>query len=157
MQLFIGNLTKHDTAAGLLSCFRPLRHDIQIQVVKLSNKYTTMYHGLVTMKSDKQATKAIKSLNNVVFHDRHLTVKEYVHRASNNDRREINWRDKQWSHYNRRTQERRNRWSISVVDEFDTSHIKLSLATRMRSMKMHLERLPGKARKRLHNLMSARR
>lgn len=157
MQLFIGNLNKYDNAAGLLERFKPLRHDIRIQILKLSNKYTTMYHGLVTVRSERNAQRSIKLLNNTLFHDRYITVREYTHRASSNDRRAINWRDKNWDNFNRRSQERRNNWKVSVVDEFDSYKTRLSLATRLQSLKLSVERLPGLAKRGLQHLMSSRR
>lgn len=127
MMIYIGNLTKVDRAEDLSEFLSSISNQIKIKIIKLTNKYTTLYHGLVEMNSDRQARKAIRVLSSIRFNGRYLTAREYVHRASNNDRRDIGWRTRQWSSYDRRMHERRNRWESVIVDthEFEKSGIPL--------------------------------
>lgn len=121
MMLYIGNLAKGDKANDLLEILSSYSNHLKIKIIRLNNKYTTLYHGLVDIGSDRKARKAMRILSSIRFNGRYLTVREYIHRASNSDRRDIGWRQRQWSNYDRRMHERRNRWESTVIDSCENN------------------------------------
>jgi len=64
-------------------------------------------YGHIGISSAKLASAAIDSLNNLNYQGCYLVVREYVHRAYINDRREMGWRDCPWIEDERRLLERR--------------------------------------------------
>ena len=64
-------------------------------------------YGHIGINSDKLASVAVESLQNMNYQGHDLTVREYLHRTDNNDRRDVAWREHSWLQAERRLVERR--------------------------------------------------
>ncbi len=64
-------------------------------------------YGLISFEQPKHATKAIKKFNQKKLLGEPVTVRQYVHRSYQNERRALNWRDIPWRGPDRRKIERR--------------------------------------------------
>jgi len=66
------------------------------------------------------AKKAIKKLNYKRFKNRLIVIREFHYRASQNDKRALNWRMVEWLNKERRGRERRkNRKVIKNAEDYE--------------------------------------
>jgi len=78
-----------------------------------------LVYGIVSIDSDRLAKKAIKKLNYKKIHGRMVVIREFHHRASQNDKRALNWRMKGWENEERRGRERRQkRNAVKNLDDY---------------------------------------
>jgi RNA recognition motif-containing protein len=85
--------------------------------MKMIQSSGTHYFGVVEFESERLAKKAMKKLHSSKFHEHRVIVREYIHRASSNDRRALNWRTLTWTNLERRDLERRQKSRLGSVDE----------------------------------------
>jgi len=64
-------------------------------------------YGHIGINSDKLASVAVESLQNINYQGHNLVAREYLHRAYSNDRRDEGWREHSWLQEERRLVERR--------------------------------------------------
>jgi len=111
VELFIGRLTRNTHIDDLKVFIRKFNKGdaiIRIRDIISPNKKLIRF-AYVDIRSDRLALKAIKKLNHTMLCDHPVIVREFYQRRSNNDNRDLNWRDKYWFGSERRTSERRGR------------------------------------------------
>ena len=109
MEVFVENLTSRVNEKELRRFFKGYDKQATFQISKLIFNAGTLYYGIVDIKSDRIALKAIKKLNHKVLDGRHVILREFQYRAGNNDRRALNWRSRVWESIERRANERRQK------------------------------------------------
>lgn len=111
MELYIGRLTRNTHIDDLKVFIR--KFDKGDVIIKISDIITPnrklIRYGYINIRSEKLALKAIKKLNHTSLCDHPVVVREFCQRRSNNDNRDLNWRDKYWFGCERRSNERRGR------------------------------------------------
>lgn len=126
MQLFIGNLPRNINAFELRRMVERVllpqgvnetakhflfkKERLKRSDFEVFDKLThagIMRHGKAIIEPELLALRAIERLNNSDFRGNRLTVREFITRINNNDRRALNWRMKNWQGGERRLNERR--------------------------------------------------
>ena len=112
MKLFIGNLSQQVTEFDLRDFFKGFDKQATFKIVHMQEMVQgdgeeDLVYGLVSIESERLARKAIKKLNYKKLNHRVIIVREFQHRASQNDKRALNWRMQQWIDDERRGRERR--------------------------------------------------
>lgn len=110
MDVFVGNLHPKARPTDLESFFGGFSKNAQFKIVtKYYDNGTSYRFGMVSFDSQRVAEKAIKKLNNQYLMGKPTIVREYFHRSYHNERRDINWRSKEWDTNERRGTDRRRR------------------------------------------------
>lgn len=108
MELYVGilanniddyDLRKFFNIAGTQASFRVVTHDHGHDV--------KTHYGLVEVDSEKLGFQLIARFNGKRIKGQKVVVREYIRRNYSNDRRAINWRQRDWPHDERRTDDRR--------------------------------------------------
>jgi RNA recognition motif-containing protein len=107
MDLYIGNIPSNITEGQLKTFFKGYEKEATFKIKRVKGDYQLFVFGLVSIPSERLARKAIKRLNQKRMEGKLLVVREYVHRVSNNDRRNLDWRNRKWMSRERRQNERR--------------------------------------------------
>lgn len=108
MDVYVGNLPESATNDELNALFAPYAKEVDICIHhKLNQDGSELRFARGTVLPDKGALKAFKKLKTPKLHGKPLVIREYFHRASYNERRDLNWRDKPWNGTERRQGERR--------------------------------------------------
>lgn len=126
MELFIGNLDPETTEGQLRTLFKGFDKQAVFRIIMLetSEDEEIFIYGLVIIESDRLAKKAIKKLNYKKLNDKPVLIREFQYRASQNDKRALNWRMKQWQAQERRSRERRkNRKVMKNLDDYEITGI----------------------------------
>lgn len=120
MELFIGNLPENTTLAQVVAYFKGLSGKVRFQVhQKKLEDDTIVCFAVADFDNDKYAAKFAERYAGSIFYGRKLTVREYVHRSYNNERRAVNWREKPWRAGERRVSDRRLRQIVQQEDEIE--------------------------------------
>jgi uncharacterized protein with PIN domain len=108
MKLFVGNFTRKEHLSRLAKYLRRYgyHYETQYKQTKLRTG-TKRYFAIVTVTSERQARKLTKRLSNLKDFESPLVIREYKQRSYSNERRALNWRDKEWNGVERRVGERR--------------------------------------------------
>jgi len=122
MELFVGNLDPETTEHQLREYFKGFDKQATFKIVSLEeiDHDEGLIYGLITIESDRLAKKAIKKLNYKRFRNRLVVIREFHYRASQNDKRALNWRMVEWLNKERRGRERRkNRKVIKNAEDYE--------------------------------------
>lgn len=118
MEVMICNLPESATKADLLDLLKSYRKHMELKMV--NNHYedgSTFHFAVATFKADKYAQKVIKKFNHVLLKGNHLIVREYIHRSYNNEKRSLNWRQRDWQSNERRCHDRRRKEVVEKKDD----------------------------------------
>lgn len=80
---------------------------VHCRVIQKELQGKVQQYGHINIHSGKLAKCAVDSLNRYKYKGQYLVAREYYHRAYNNDRRNVRWRDTPWRKDERRLEERR--------------------------------------------------
>lgn len=108
MDLFIGNLSAGTDKNTLKKLFLKFCKSARIKFLGHPDYKNKRRYACVDVLPIRQARRAIRVLNNTFFEGKVITVREYQHRACFNERRAIDWRNREWTHVEKRTNERRD-------------------------------------------------
>ena len=125
MYIYVGNLSMDTTLDSLKSLFGGLGKRAGFDLKKIKTAKGNIVFAIVSMPTERLAKKAIKRLNMKLCDGKHVVVRQYSHRVTQNDRRALNWRTKSWIAKERRILERRGNQAIrkTAVDvEIFTDH-----------------------------------
>jgi uncharacterized protein with PIN domain len=108
MKLFVGNFTRKEHLSKLAKHLRRHGYHYETRYKKVKLKTgQRRYYAIVTVESERHAKKLTKRLSAVREFDSPLVIREYKQRSYSNERRALNWRDKEWNGVERRVSERR--------------------------------------------------
>ena len=109
MNLFIGNLPINATEPDLCQLLRLSKSaDRRLRIFKkLARDGRTRRFGLVYLESGKDLQRMLERNRSAELHGQRLEVREFVPRAVGNERRALDWRQREWTHPERRLAERR--------------------------------------------------
>lgn len=110
MNLFIGNLPINATEVDLCAVLRLSKTDSNRRLrifKKPARDGRTRRFGLLYLDSGKDLQKLLERNRSAELHGQRLEVREFVPRAVGNERRAVNWRQREWSNPERRFNERR--------------------------------------------------
>jgi len=115
MELFVGNLDPETTEYQLREFFKGFDKQATFKIVMLEEADSNegFVYGLITIESDRLAKKAMKKLNYKRLNERLILIREFQYRASQNDKRALNWRMKEWLERERRGRERRKNRKVT--------------------------------------------
>ena len=119
MEVFVGNISRTTSVIDLKRFFKGFDKKATFEVKRMKGKRGIVVFGIVTFQSERLANKAIKKLHQQKLNGRPAVVREYLHRAGGNDRRQLGWRKKLWLGEERRQTERRDALQ-EVKEEFDS-------------------------------------
>ena len=124
MELFIGNLEMAVSEHDLRLLFKGYDKRTTFKIIRMEGEdgVADLVYGIVSIDSDRLAKKAIKKLNYKKIHGHMVVIREFHHRASQNDKRALNWRMKGWENEERRSRERRlKRKVVKNLDDYEIS------------------------------------
>jgi len=108
MELYVGILPDHIDDFDLRKFFNIIGKSASFRIVTHDHgEGVTSNYGLVRVDSEKLGFRLIAKFNGKVLKDTKVVVREFVRRNYSNDRRALNWREKEWNDYDRRTDDRR--------------------------------------------------
>lgn len=107
MEIYVGNINASTSREQLQDFFKGFDKQATFKIKRVKGKYELFVFGLVTIPSERQAKKAIKRLHMKKLDGKIIVVREFLHRASHNERRNVGWRSKKWNTVERRNNERR--------------------------------------------------
>lgn len=108
MDVFVGNLPETIKVTDIERLLLPFDRQVQIKLHRYSARAgDTGCYGVCTFSSERLALKAIKKLDGYLLFGRALSVREYLYRSYNNERRALGWRNRPWDGLERRGAERR--------------------------------------------------
>jgi len=119
MEIFVGNIPRNTTVVDLKKFFKGFDKQATFEVKRLKGRFDVVTFGLVTIHSERLATKAIKRLHLKKLNGKPVVVREFTYRAGGNDRRQLGWRKKLWLGEERRQTDRRDSRSDQKTD-FDS-------------------------------------
>jgi len=108
MELYVGiipdhiddfDLRKFFNITGNMASFRIVTHDV--------GEGVKARYGLVNVDSEKLGFQLIAKFNGKFIKDTKVVVREFIRRNYSNDRRALNWRQKDWHDVERRQDDRR--------------------------------------------------
>jgi uncharacterized protein with PIN domain len=108
MKLFIGNFTHKEHLSKLAKHLRRFGYHYETRYKKVKLKTgQRRFYAIVTVPSERHAKKLTKKLSNSRDFESPLVIREYKQRSYSNERRALNWREKEWHGVERRVAERR--------------------------------------------------
>ena len=108
MDILVGNFPATATMRDLAMLFARFKNNVNFEIVEHGKDNTSpVRFGLVSFASERLALKAIRKLNGKEVEGVTIVVREFFHRAYNNDRRSISWRSRPWYDEERRKRDRR--------------------------------------------------
>lgn len=110
MNLFIGNLPSNTTEGDLCALLRLPQREAprRLRIFKKSDRAGhTLRFGIVHVETDADLRKLLERHQSAELQGLRLDVREYLPRATGNERRAIDWRSRPWLHPERRVSERR--------------------------------------------------
>ncbi len=111
MNLFIGNLPINATEGDLYQLLNLSRGEgaRRLRIFKKpARDGRTSRFGLLYVETTADLRKFLKRARDAILNGQTLSVREYVPRAIGNERRAVNWRERNWTHSERRRTERRS-------------------------------------------------
>jgi len=113
MFVYIGNLSSEVDESALAHLLEKFVNNTQTQLT--FQKHRDSYFCIANIGNDRKARKFIKKYNLKSPFGQELMVREFIHRSYGNERRDINWRQKQWRGAENRQTERRAHKPESLV------------------------------------------
>jgi RNA recognition motif-containing protein len=108
MDIYVGKLPDFATIIELKKFFKGYDKQARFDLRRCKGKDgSQITYGFVSIASERLANKAVKRLHMKKFMGTSVSVREYEHRASGNDRRQLGWRKKLWLGEERRQIDRR--------------------------------------------------
>ena len=110
MNIFIGNLPINTTEGDLYQLLNLSQGEgaRRLRIFKKASRSgPTNRFGLLYVETTADLRKFLKRARDAILNGQTLNVREYVPRAIGNERRAINWRERNWTHAERRRAERR--------------------------------------------------
>ncbi len=91
---------------------------MQVHIRRMTHDGNVITYAFVTAKSARVGKKLIAKFNGKVLHGSPVVVRPFVHRATGNERRSIQWRDQPWKFFNRRRGNERRRYRNIMEVEY---------------------------------------
>ncbi|GMR07438.1 MAG: hypothetical protein BMS9Abin26_0441 [Gammaproteobacteria bacterium] len=110
MDLYIGNISSNTTEIDITQFIcnnAGVRDFNRVNIVQKHQAGKLNRYAMVGIVSAKQARNAISKINGMALRGERLLVREFCHRTSNNEQRDLNWRTRVWQGDERRMVERR--------------------------------------------------
>jgi len=110
MDVFIGNLPSSISFNEIRELHGNWDFDAPVKRVDGQDRHGREFHYFLAQfspKNEAEAEQLIQEMQNVSCYGQVLDVREFIHRSYCNERRALNWRDKQWHGTERRVTERR--------------------------------------------------
>jgi RNA recognition motif-containing protein len=119
MKLYVGRLPDEITHLALTNFFQGFEKSVSFQIRQLRDGETNelITYALVTTTSNRIANKIIAKLNGAPLKGKPVLVREFVPRASGNERRAVDWRNRPWKFFDRRHDDRRKQRQLRVQEE----------------------------------------
>jgi RNA recognition motif-containing protein len=114
MYIYVGNLPSEDYESEIASLLEKFDKSTNNPVKLTMQKHAESYFCIINISDDKKARKFIRKYNLKSPFGQQLKVREFIYRSYGNERRDINWRQRQWRGAENRQSERR-----SLRPEFD--------------------------------------
>ena len=118
MDLFVGPLPHHITYSRFKHYFHGFEKHMQVQIRRMAHDGNVITYAFVTTKSPRIGKKLITKFNGKALHGSPVVVRPFVHRATGNERRSIQWRDQPWKFFNRRRGNERRRYRHIMEVEY---------------------------------------
>lgn len=120
MDLYIGNLAPGTSFGDLIALFKGFSKmaRFRFEQKKLADG-TLVRYAVASFENDKYAIKMMEKFHGHPLNGCALVVREYLHRSYNNERRDVNWRDKPWRAGERRRDDRRYKEAAKPQDEYE--------------------------------------
>ena len=108
MELYIGIIPSHIDDFDLRKFFNIVGDQASFRIITHDhgNGVKTRY-GLVNVVSEKLGFQLIARFNGKTLKDTKVVVREFIRRNYSNDRRALDWRQKEWTDFERRSDDRR--------------------------------------------------
>jgi RNA recognition motif-containing protein len=117
MDLFVGPLPHHITYSRFKHYFQGFERHMQVHIRRMAHDGNVITYAFITAKSSRIGKKLIDKFNGKALNGSPVIVRPFVHRATGNERRSIQWRDQPWKFFNRRRdKERRHFRDIMEVE-----------------------------------------
>jgi uncharacterized protein YhdP len=108
MVIFLGNLPAEAGERDLCQMAR-LPAGTHLRILKKKNRDGEIIrYGLIHVETEHVSRKILHRLRQFYYQDQEITVREYSHRVSSNERRRLDWRERSWHRLERRRSERRS-------------------------------------------------
>lgn len=110
MNLFIGNLPSSTTEGDLCALLRLSQREAtrRLRIFKKADRAGRVRRfGIVHVETDADLRKLLDRNRSAELQGQRLDVREYMPRATGNERRAVDWRSRPWPHAERRVSERR--------------------------------------------------
>ncbi len=117
MDIYIGPLPENITYQQVRTFLKGFEKHLSFDIRCMENEDEKIFYALVKVSSARIAQKIIAKLNSTLLRDKPVLVREFVHRASGNDRRAVGWRNNRWKFFNRRDAERRKNRHEKVMED----------------------------------------
>ncbi len=114
MYIFIGNLPSEDCQAEITTLLKKFNKPAGAHPPLAIHKHQDDFFCVAHISDEKKANKFIKKYHQKNPLGTKLIVREYIHRTYGNERRDINWRKKQWPMAEKRKFERRKPIPVSA-------------------------------------------
>lgn len=118
MDLFVGPLPHHITYSRFKHYFQGFEKHMQVHIRRMTYEGKVITYAFVAAKSARIGKKLIAKFNGKVLHGSPVVVRPFVHRATGNERRAIQWRDQPWKFFNRRRGNERRRYKHIMEVEY---------------------------------------
>lgn len=117
IDLFVGPLSRHITYSKFKHYFQGFEKHLQVQIRHMTHDGNEITYAFVTAASHRIGNKFIAKFNGRILRGTPVVVRPFVHRATGNERRSIQWRNQPWKFFNRRGgNERRQYRHITEVE-----------------------------------------
>lgn len=117
-ELYIANLRANTGKSELAKLLVEFSDHFTLKMVKRRYENgNTHRFCIATFDSERLAQKAINKLRKSRLAGHPIEVREYFHRNYNNERRDLNWRQQEWSDDERRGKERRRKEITQNTDD----------------------------------------
>ncbi len=110
MDLYIGNISSNTSEIDITQFIcknAGIRDFSRINIVQEHKAGKLNRYALVGIEPARQARNTISKINGMVLRGERLLIREFNHRSSNNEQRDLNWRAQVWQGDERRMIERR--------------------------------------------------
>jgi len=108
MDIFIGDLPGKNYKYEISNMFMHVDKNSQVKIIAPVVKHTNKgFFCVVNIRDEKTAKKFIKKFNKKSPFGHRLLIREFIHRAYGNERREIDWRKRKWKGIEERKGDRR--------------------------------------------------
>jgi RNA recognition motif-containing protein len=107
MFVFIGNLPSVANESEIAHLLEKFGNNTETLKNLTFQKHRDSYFCIANISNDRKARKFIRKYNLKSPFGQELMVREFIHRSYGNERRDINWRQKQWRGAENRHIERR--------------------------------------------------